>query len=293
MMIGLLAGILWALDTVILSKALAPFELLMIAPIVAAAIHDTCSFLDLSLFHTFKKQLRILLRAFRSKNARWIVLAALLGGPIGMSAYVSAIYFMGPAYTAAFSSLYPAFGLILSYFVFHEPISKKQLFGIAISLFGVFMMSFGSTQEMISLPVGMLCALLCIVCWGGEGVLVQFGMKDGQIGSDHALWMRQGISSLTYLIVIMNLISGWDLAGQMISISSFLWIVLAALAGTSSYLCYYHALHHIGTSKAMPLNITYVAWAIIFSFFILHTVPSMAEIGFGSLVLIGAVMASS
>lgn len=293
MAIGLLAGILWALDTVILSKALAPFELLMIAPIVAAAIHDTCSFLDLSLFHIFKKQLGLLFKTLRSKNARRIVFAALLGGPIGMSAYVSAIYFMGPAYTAAFSSLYPAFGLILSYFIFHEPITKKQLFGIGISLFGVFMMSFGSTQEMISLPIGMLCVLLCIVCWGGEGILAQFGMKDGQLESNHALWIRQGISSLTYVIVIMNLISGWDLAGQMLNGSSFLWIVLAALAGSSSYLCYYHALHHIGTSKAMPLNITYVAWAIVFSFFILHTVPSIEEIGFGSLVLMGAILASS
>ena len=52
---GLLAGVLWALDTVVLSKALSFYEALLIAPLVAAFLHDTCSFVYLTFYHGWKK----------------------------------------------------------------------------------------------------------------------------------------------------------------------------------------------------------------------------------------------
>mgnify|MGYP003327720689 CR=1 FL=1 len=47
-------------------------------------------------------------------------------------------------------------------------------------------------------------------------------------------------------------------------------IVLAALAATVSYLFYYKAIATIGASKSMALNITYAAWAMIFTVVFLH-----------------------
>ena len=43
------------------------------------------------------------------------MLGALLGGPVGMTGYLLAIKYLGPAYTAIISSLYPALGALLSY----------------------------------------------------------------------------------------------------------------------------------------------------------------------------------
>ena len=42
-------------------------------------------------------------------------------------------------------------------------------------------------------------------------------------------------------------------------------IVIAAFFATLSYLCYYKAIARIGATKAMVLNITYVAWALVFT----------------------------
>ena len=41
-------------------------------------------------------------------------------------------------------------------------------------------------------------------------------------------------------------------------------IAIAGLFATVSYLFYYKAIAKIGASKAMALNITYTAWAMIF-----------------------------
>jgi len=42
-------------------------------------------------------------------------------------------------------------------------------------------------------------------------------------------------------------------------------IAIAALFATASYLFYYRAITQIGASKSMALNITYSAWAVVFS----------------------------
>lgn len=44
----------------------------------------------------------------------------------------------------------------------------------------------------------------------------------------------------------------------------------AAIFATASYLFYYKAISQIGASKSMALNITYSAWAVIFSIVILR-----------------------
>ena len=59
---GLLAGILWGLDTVILGIALAmtPFvsteQAIMLAPFVSTFIHDFCSALWMALYMAVKKE---------------------------------------------------------------------------------------------------------------------------------------------------------------------------------------------------------------------------------------------
>ena len=116
MISGLLAGILWGLDTVILGIALsmAPFlsteQALALAPFVSTFLHDAASSIWMLLYTTVKKQHKKVIRALRTRSGKFIILGALLGGPIGMSGYVAAIHYIGPAYTAIISSLFPALG---------------------------------------------------------------------------------------------------------------------------------------------------------------------------------------
>ena len=49
-----------------------------------------------------------------------------------------------------------------------------------------------------------------------------------------------------------------------------LTVAAAALCATVSYLFYYRAIGKLGAAKAMALNITYTAWAILFTVILLR-----------------------
>ena len=133
MITGLTAGILWALDTVILGIALAmtpsyqQSRRFLLAPFVSTFIHDFCSSLWMLLYMGIKKQLKNVIRALKTRSGKFIVLGALLGGPIGMSGYVAAINYIGPAYTAIISSMSPALGALLSYIFLKEKMTRSSL----------------------------------------------------------------------------------------------------------------------------------------------------------------------
>ena len=52
------------------------------------------------------------------------------------------------------------------------------------------------------------------------------------------------------------------------------------------------ALGKLGTGKAMPLNITYAAWSLPFSYLLLHQVPGTKDIICALVVLLGALLAA-
>ena len=82
------------------------------------------------------------------------------------------------------------------------------------------------------------------------------------------------MSALTYAIVLLPACKGWGFTAGLFGTRALWIIALSALCGTASYLCYYKALGKLGTGKAMPLNITYAAWSLPFSYLLLHQAPA-------------------
>ena len=82
-----------------------------------------------------------------------------------------------------------------------------------------------------------------------------------------ALQIRQTTSALTYGIVLLPILKGWGFTVSLFSGTGWLLptIALAALFATVSYLFYYRAISQIGASKSMALNVSYSAWAILFT----------------------------
>lgn len=107
-----------------------------------------------------------------------------------------------------------------------------------------------------------------------------------------ALQIRQPVSALTYAIVLLPACKGWGFTAGLFGTRALWIIALSALCGTASYLCYYKALGKLGTGKAMPLNITYAAWSLPFSYLLLHQVPGTKDILCALVVLLGALLAA-
>ena len=100
----------------------------------------------------------------------------------------------------------------------------------------------------------------------------------------------------------ISLIKGWGIADSWkFSVSLFTseaaWLIptiaAAGLAATVSYLFYYKAIAQISASKAMGLNVTYGAWAVIFTAIITLTMPSTVAIICTIIVLLCSIFAAA
>jgi drug/metabolite transporter (DMT)-like permease len=299
MFFGLFAGILWGLDTVILGVALAmsPFisagEAVFLAPFVSTFLHDVLSSIWMLIYMGIKKEYKKIIRALKTKSGKFIVLAALLGGPIGMSGYVLAISNIGASYTAIISSLFPAIGALLSYIFLKERMRWYQIIGLLISIIGVVVLSYTPSGEVTHFWIGLIGALMCVFGWAAEAVICAYGLKDPNVSDEQALQIRQLTSAIFYALILLPILRGWGFTIEAISHKSALIILISALFGTASYVFYYKAINKIGAAKSMALNITYAAWAMVFSFIIIKTVPSIISVICAIAIMLGSIVAST
>ncbi len=298
---GLFSGILWGLDTVVLGIALSmsPYigtaEAIAFAAIASSFLHDACSAIWLMLYMGAKRRLKDTLAALKTRSGKVVMLGALLGGPIGMTGYVIAINNIGAAYTAIISAFYPALGAFLSFVLLKERMDAKQIAALVAALVGVMAMGYISAgdSEMGNATLGLIGAVLAVIGWGSEAVLCAWGMRDDAVDNETALQIRETTSALVYGIVVLPLFGAWGFAASAAPSLATGVIALSALAGTASYLFYYKGISVIGAAKAMALNISYSAWAVVFGFVLQGVVPTPATVFFCVLILAGTVLAAS
>ncbi|MBO5453360.1 MAG: DMT family transporter [Clostridia bacterium] len=274
MFTGIMAGVTWALETVILGIALGmtPFisgvHSVFLAPFVSTFLHDSFSAVYMWIINILRGEIKNVLSIFKSKNVLWLVLASAIGGPVGMTGYVLAVNYMGSSVGAVASAVYPAIGSVLAYFFLKEKIKWYQWIFLIMTLAGVFGLSYSPDLNVKNFWLGLLGAFMCAFGWGIEGVILSKCFKDNSFKSEYALQIRQSVSALIYGIIILPCIKGWSLTVEMFNtgnVRTLLFVACAALCATVSYLFYYKAIAKLGVSKAMGLNITYTAWAILFS----------------------------
>ena len=301
MRFGLLSGILWGLDTVVLGIALsmAPFidtpEAIAFAAVASSFLHDAACAIWLAIYMGVRGRLKDTLAALKTRSGLVVIAGALLGGPIGMTGYVIAINNIGAAYTAIISAFYPALGAFLSYVLLKEKMSAKQIASLIVALFGVMAMGYISAgeSETGNTTIGLVGAILAVIGWGSEAVLCAWGMKDDAVDNETALQIRETASALVYGIAVLPLFGAWGFTAHAIPNFATGIVALSALAGTASYLFYYKGISVIGAAKAMALNISYSAWAVAFGFILQGTVPTPATVFFCILILVGTILAAS
>lgn len=293
---GIGSGALWGLDTVILAIALAlnPFATDAHASLVSAALHDAVCTLILLVFMAMRGRLKDTWRAIHTRSGRAVMVAALLGGPIGMSGYLLAIDQIGAGYTAIISTFYPALGTALAVLVLKERMRPRQVIALAVAIGAIIATSYTSTSVSGSALWGVLGALAAVVGWGCEAVILAWGMRDDAVDNETALQIRETTSGLTYLVLVVPLGGALSSTGQALTSPGAMGLVaLAAAAGTASYLFYYKAIDLLGAARAMALNISYSAWAVLFAFLLQSIVPAPIQIVLCVVILVGTVLAAT
>ncbi len=294
---GVLSGALWGLDTVILGMALllVPFVGNTHAALASALLHDLGCALILLVYMGLRGRLAHTWQALRTRSGLVVASAALLGGPFGMTGYLIAIENIGPGYTAIISTFYPAMGSLLAFFLLGERLRLRQVLALLVALGAVIAVGWSSTAAPgTGSPVlGVVAALATVIGWGSEAVLLAWGMRHESVDNETALQIRETTSGLAYLLVVAPLSGSLGLAAFAAPTAATGVIMLAALAGTASYLFYYQAIATIGASRGMALNISYSAWAVGFALVLQGTVPSVFQVVCCVVILVGTVLAAT
>lgn len=279
MITGIFAGITWALETVILGIALgmSPFvsseQAILLAPFIATFFHDACSAVYMLIYNALRGGLKGFFAVCRSRSALWLVLSSAMGGPIGMTGYVLAVNCLGSSVGAVASAVYPAVGTVLAWLFLKEKTKWYQWIFLILTLLGVFGLSYSPSFSADGFWLGLLGAFMCAFGWGIEAVILAKCLKDTAVKNEYALGIRQAISALLYGVIILPLLGGWSMTADLVIRGEgklLGTIALAALCATVSYLLYYKTIGRLGASKAMALNITYTAWAILFTVVLLR-----------------------
>lgn len=295
MLTGILAGVTWALETVVLGIALglSPFvsteEAILLAPFVATFLHDACSAVFMLIYNAARGGLKEFFGVCRSKTAIWLTLSSAIGGPIGMTGYVLAVNYMGASVGAVASAVYPAVGTVLARIFLKERTKWYQWIFLVLTLLGVYGLSYSPAFNAENFWLGLLGAFMCAFGWGIEAVVLAKCLRDTTVRNEHALGIRQAVSALLYGTVILPLAGGWRMTAELFSTGEgtlILTVAVAALCATVSYLLYYKAIGKLGAAKAMALNITYTAWAILFSVILLRDLSMLNPLTLGCAAVI-------
>lgn len=295
---GIFSGALWGLDTVVLAIALAmaPFLDFGQSALAGAVLHDVGCALVLLVYMGVRGRLADTWRALGTRSGRSVVLAALLGGPIGMSGYLIAIDNIGPGLTAIISTFYPAVGTFLAFLLLKERMRPRQILALLVALGAIVVTGWSATSDPVeggNAVLGVVAALACVVGWGSEAVILAWGMRDDLVDNETALQIRETTSGLVYLLVVAPIAGVFSFTLNAVPTLGTGVVAAAALAGTASYLFYYKAIAAIGASRGMALNISYSAWAIIFALLLQKTVPSPVQIVCCAVILVGTVLAAT
>lgn len=277
--LGLLTGAAWGLDGVLMGivLGLAPFTnnlSIFAAPLVGACLHDGFAALWLFIFNVINGKWRDYARTLKTRQAKMIILAAILGGPIGMSGNLLGIYFAGASYTAAITAAYPAIGAILGSIFLKEKISPRVWAGIFLAIIGAFVVGFvppeGSAYPHFYLGLGL--ASVAAIGWAMEGVISTYVMDLAD--SDIAIGIREMTSFFVYIIAILPMFGG---IAYRILFAGFTspagwYIALIGLVGGASFLAWYRAMNMTGVGRAMGLNVTFALWSVFFGW-LLNNLP--------------------
>lgn len=309
-LLGVLVGIFWGLDGVLMGEVgkapiLASLEAATAAgisestfrfsPLVTAFFHEGFCFIWVALVLLMGKQLKQAFYVlFHTKKGLATAVAALVGSPIGMSAYLLGIKFAGAPYASSISVIYPGVGAVISYFVLREKISVRAMAGIGISLLGSFMLGFNPSAGVPdTFMLGVLFAGIAVLGWALEGVIIGFAMKhikgedDVQATPQQLLCLRYFVAMIAYAVIVLPIVKGYPLAGAIVR-QGLVWRYAGiAILGALTYLSWYKAVDLIGAAMGTALNSTAALWTIIFSALLFKAAITPSLVIWGVVIVVG------
>ena len=280
---ALASGLLWGLGGVLVGLALGMRPYAATASAVLAAM--ACSTINESVRLCLQLgqdaasgRLRELISALHSRPGAAACVAGIFGGPVGTACIYVGYQYAGVAYAYAITALSPAIGALLGVVFLRDRLAVRAWAGIVLSAAGAALATYRPPSGAHPhFALGVVFSLIADLGWAVEAIFAARAMRVLDVVVVNTL--RMAASSAAMALVILPLLGGYPLLVSALSSRSVVWVAAAAVLGVSGYLLYFLAVSALGPGRAMPVNLTNVLWAALFSTFILHVRP-----GWGLLV---------
>lgn len=258
------------------------------APFVSSGLNDLFAGIWLLFYNAKHGRLKELSRTLKTKPGQMLVIGFLLGGPVANGAYLVGLAMAG-AYAIPISATCSLFGSLFAWIFLKQRPTKRVVFGMLLCVVGAIIINWVKPEGAPNFTLGIVCALIAAVCWGLEGVFSSFG--GAMIDTDVAVNLRELISGLVVLILIVPLVGGLKLlGGTMTAGIPIMWLVLSGLSAAASFVCWYKANSMVGCAIGMSLNVTYAFWGVLFCVLFLGQILT-TTIVIGSIVIVlGAII---
>lgn len=212
---GVLSGMTWGLDTVLIGVAMAmsPFVenpvLLIGGTFICSMLHDAFAALWMLVIMSCKGRLKDLLPAIKSKDGLYCALGALFGGPLAMTFYMIAIAKGGAALTATVTACYPLLGSAMAMVILKEKVRLRGWLGLLICILGIIYIGYTPESETnVNVVGGIMLAAVAAIGWATEGVVCGYGMKAGNVDPQMALLIRELTSGIVYILIVAPIMVG-------------------------------------------------------------------------------------
>lgn len=290
-MTGLSSGVFWAIDTVLISYIMSKFNFEssyngLWLSLLLMGMHDLFSFIWVTFYHLKNGEVGKIIYKCGNENVFPIIVAALLGAPIGMTCYVLSIYMTSAAQTSVISTLYPIVGMVVTLFIRKINLAAHTKIGTVSAVLFAILPYVLTTYKF---NIGIVFAFICAIGWGMECVVCSLCFEKSWKPS-YVLQIRQFVSALLYTFIIIPLLIIFTDVSIYLLQTYIFSIIVASFFGTISYLCYYNSIYNIGAVKSMALNMTYSVWSIFLEVIVLfgnlHFINVLSGVG----VLISALI---
>ncbi len=228
----------------------------------------------------------------------YLVTSVLVGATFGDYLYVSALRILGVGRAFPIISTYPAFTVLLGFIFLGDTISALALVGMAVVLFGVYLvarphhdvMALDNTPPLAprQLVLGIITAVGAALAWSAGTVIVAFGLTDG-INTVMANAVRLPAVVLVSLAAAGRqggLVDVRRLGRRTVGLLVLAGILGLAIGGS----CYTASVHLIGPGMTALISSTAPIFAVPMSYFILGERPTRHSLIGTALTFVGIIL---
>ena len=239
---GALSGLTYGIYTVLVLVAgyyepLASAAGLLAGPYVLSGLNDLFAGIWLTAYNAKSGRLREMGRSLNTFPGKMIVIGSILGGPIANGAYLVGLAMAG-AYAIPISALCSLFGAIFAWIFLKQKITKRVMVGMLVCVAGAIIINWTKPEGSDNFTLGIIFSFVAAICWALEGVFSTYG--GAMIDTDVAVNLRQLISGIVDLFVILPIVGGMGLlGGTLFAGIPAVWLAVSGLSAAVSFLCWY------------------------------------------------------